>query len=182
MHMKMKLVVAGVAMLLISIIAVNVAMAATARATVSSVKVATTPINASNLRVASDDGLVISPEQAENPDELKKLVPVTLEEAEGSILPIRARYLMWTNDGVHIMWGSFGHGRFVGTDNLGKRCWGIYGCGVFAGFYDGQFFWGKYSNGAWKAQYIFGLRYSYGRYVTFPSVIAKIPSATSLVP
>jgi hypothetical protein len=71
----------------------------------------------------------------------------------------------------------YGNGRFVGTDNLGKRCWGIYGRGVFAGFYDGEFFWGKYGNGAWKAQYLFGLENSYGKYVTFP-----VPAVSSADP
>ena len=65
------------------------------------------------------------------------------------------------------MWGTSGNGIFVGTDNLGKRYWEIYGNGIFAGFYDGEFFWGRYSNGAWKAQYLFGLRYSYGKHVLF---------------
>ena len=83
---------------------------------------------------------------------------------------------MWTYDGVHIMWGVFGNGRFVGTDNLGKRCWGIYGRGIFAGFYDGEFFWGRYNNGAWKAQNLFGLKYSYGKYVIFPQ-----PTVTNAV-
>lgn len=68
---------------------------------------------------------------------------------------MRARFLMWTYDGVHIMWGFCGNGRFTGTDNLGNHCWGIYGKGVFAGFYEGEFFWGRYSNGTWKAQGLF---------------------------
>jgi hypothetical protein len=67
------------------------------------------------------------------------------------------------------MWGICGNDRFVGTDNLGKRCWGIYGKGVFAGFYGGDFFWGEYSNGSWKAEYLFGLDNSRGNYVLFPS-------------
>ncbi len=75
---------------------------------------------------------------------------------------------MWTGNGVHVMWGFYGNGRFVGTDNLGKRCWGIYGKGVFAGFYDGEFFYGRYASGYWKAQYLFGLENSRGEYVLFP--------------
>ena len=103
-------------------------------------------------------------------DRLKDLAPATLEEAEVKIFPIRNRFLLWTRDGVHIMWGFYGNGRFVGTDNLEKRCWGIYGKGVFAGFYDGEFFWGRYNNGTWKAQYLFGLKYSLGRYILFPGI------------
>jgi len=98
-------------------------------------------------------------------------IEALLEEAEKSIYPVRRRFLLWTYDGLHIMWGVYGNGRFVGTDNLGKRCWGIYGRGVFAGFYDGEFFCGKYYNGAWKAEYLFGLEYSRGEYVLFPQLI-----------
>jgi hypothetical protein len=109
---------------------------------------------------------------------LKASVPKTFQDTDASIT-IRARFLMYTYDGVHIIWGSYGNGYFVGTDNQGKRCWGIYGQGIFAGFYDGDFFYGKYSNGAWKAEYLFDLRYSQGRYVLFPSVTT---AATSILP
>lgn len=105
------------------------------------------------------------------------MAPATPEEAERSIYPVRRRFLMWTHDGMHIMWGFYGNGRFVGTDNLGKRCWGIYGKGVFAGFYDGEFFWGKYCNGSWKAEYLFGLEYSRGKYVLFPQPAITTESA-----
>jgi hypothetical protein len=103
-------------------------------------------------------------------EKLKEAIPKTLEEAEASIVPTRTRFLMYTSNGVHIMWGVLGNGRFIGTDNNDKHCWGIYGQGIFAGFYDGQFFWGKYSNGAWKAEHLFGLRYSQGNYVLFPQI------------
>ena len=128
---------------MVVILAVNFAMGATS--------VANTPANAANAiaPINQDDSIVISPEQAEDKEQLKELAPATPEEAERSIYPIRRRFLMWTHDGVHIMWGVHGNGRFVGTDNLGKRCWGIYGKGVMAGFYDGEFFWGKYDNGSW---------------------------------
>ena len=119
-------------------------------------------------KIVSDDSNLIFLEQAENVEQLKELAPEIFEEAEESIYPIRRRFLLWTYDGVHIMWGVYGNGRFVGTDNLGKRCWGIYGKGVFAGFYNGEFFWGKYDNGVWKAEYLFGLEYSRGEYVLFP--------------
>jgi hypothetical protein len=110
----------------------------------------------------------ISPEIIDDIDKLEDLAPETYEEAEQSIFPVRNRFIMWTGNGVHVMWGFYGNGRFVGTDNLGKRCWGIYGKGVFAGFYDGEFFYGRYANGYWKAQYLFGLENSRGEYVLFP--------------
>jgi len=55
-------------------------------------------------------------------------------------------------------------------DNLGKRVWGIYGKDVFAGLYDGQFFWGKYRQGYWRAVDLFGEDHSYGRYELFPII------------
>jgi len=99
---------------------------------------------------------------------LKEMVPGTYEEADARICQ-RTRFLMYTHDGVHIMWGFVGNGFFVGQDNLGKRCWGIYGNGVFAGFYDGDFFWGKYRCGNWKAEGLFGENYTHGRYILFPT-------------
>ena len=73
-------------------------------------------------------------------ERLKDLTPETFEAAEAEIYPIRSRFIMWTRNGLHVMWGSLGNGRFVGSDNLRKHCWGIYGKGVFAGFYNGEFF------------------------------------------
>jgi len=102
---------------------------------------------------------------------LKLKVPKTLDEVKLRMVPVRGRYLMWTHDGRHIMWGIYGNGYFTGTDNLGKRAWGIYGKGIFAGFYNGNFFWGKYRNGFWKAEYLFGEERSHGRYVLFPTVV-----------
>ena len=163
MHKKIKISIAAVTALMLVILAVNLAMAATSTAN--------TPIPVANsTEKTNQDGVIISAEQAEDKAQLKEIAPATPEEAERNIYPVRTRYIMWTHDGVHIMWGVYGNGRFVGTDNLGKRCWGIYGRGVFAGFYDGEFFWGKYVNGAWKAQYLFGLASSYGKYVTFPQI------------
>jgi hypothetical protein len=103
-------------------------------------------------------------------ERLQRLAPATFEAADVQIHPVRHRFLLWTRDGAHIMWGSYGNGRFVGTDNLRKRCWGIYGKGVFAGFYDGEFFWGRYCNGTWKARYLFGLNASQGHYILFPRI------------
>lgn len=99
---------------------------------------------------------------------LKEMVPETFEEADALICQ-RTRFLMYTHDGKHIMWGFVGNGYFVGQDNLGKRCWGIYGNGVFAGFYDGDFFWGKYRCGNWKAEGLFGENYTHGKYILFPT-------------
>jgi len=176
MQKKIKISIAAVVALMLVILAVNLAMGATSAVS--------TPAPAANVleaieKINPDDSIVISPEQAEDKEQLKEIAPATPEEAESSIYPIRRRFLMWTHNGVHIMWGVYGNGRFVGTDNLGKRCWGIYGKGVFAGFYDGEFFWGKYCNGSWKAEYLFGLEYSRGKYVLFPSPAITTDNAAS---
>jgi hypothetical protein len=163
MQKKIKISMAAVAALMLVILAVNLAMGAVSNA--NTIASEADKVSLTNV----DDGIVISPEQAEDTAQLRELAPATLEEAESNIYPVRSRFLMWTSDGVHVMWGVYGNGRFVGTDNLGKRCWGIYGKGVFAGFYDGDFFWGKYGNGAWKAEYLFGLDSSRGSYVLFPT-------------
>lgn len=167
MQKKIKFAMATVAALMLAVLAVNLVMGATSTAV-------NTPVpEASNLealqQLNSDNNITISPEQAADTEQLKQLAPATLEEAERSIYPVRHRFLLWTSDGVHVMWGVYGNGRFVSTDNLGKRCWGIYGKGIFAGFYDGDFFWGKYCNGTWTAEYLFGLNHSRGEYVLFPS-------------
>jgi hypothetical protein len=167
MQRKIRISIAAVAVLMLGILSVNLVMAATpARTSFQS----TTAVKA-NVATEAENGVTISSEQAVDEEQLKKLIPATLEEAEASIYPMRRRFLMWTYDGVHVMWGFYGNDRFVGTDNLGKRCWGIYGSGIFAGFYGGEFFWGRYNNGAWKAQYLFGLKYSYGKYVVFPQPV-----------
>jgi len=110
-------------------------------------------------------------------EKLKEVIPKTFEETDTLIAPIRNRFLMWTHDGRHIMWGFYGNGYFSGTDNLGKRAWGIYGRGIFAGFYDGEFFYGTYRNGNWKAMYLFNEKMTFGRYITFPAVV---PVATAV--
>ncbi len=178
MKKKLKLSICVVAVCLLVVLAVNFAMAATLSAVAPSTL---TAVSGANTGIVDDSaGVVITPEQAADEEQLKMLAPATVEEAEASIYPVRTRYLMWTYDGVHIVWGVFGNGRFVGTDNLGKRCWGIYGRGVFAGFYDGEFFWGKYVAGTWKAQYLFGLENSYGKYVTFPTPVITSDAASSV--
>lgn len=102
-------------------------------------------------------------------EDLRKIVPDTYEEVDAQVSITRVRFLLYTDDGKHIMWGFVGNGYFVGEDNLGKRCWGIYGKGVFAGFYDGEFFWGKYNSGNWRAIGLFGENYSQGKYILFPT-------------
>jgi hypothetical protein len=165
MQKGIKISIAVVAALMLLMLAVNLVMGAT----LSVETLAPTTNKLEEMKqIDADYCVAISPEQIEAKEQLKELVPETPEEAERIIYPIRRRFLMWTCDGEHIMWGIFGNGRFVGTDNLGKRCWGIYGKGIFAGFYDGEFFWGKYDNGTWKAEYLFGLEYSRGKYVLFP--------------
>lgn len=104
---------------------------------------------------------------AEVENEIKERVPETYAIAEEKVQPIRNRYLLWTRDGRHIMWGNYGNGFFIGEDNNDKRAWGIYGKKIFAGFYDGEFFWGKYSGGRWTAYGLFGLERSSGRFVLF---------------
>ena len=113
-------------------------------------------------RVAYDDL------EAMEVDDLKALVPGTYEATDAQITQ-RVRFLLYTHDGKHVMWGVVGNGYFVGEDNIGKRCWGIYGNGIFAGFYDGEFFWGKYRCGNWKAIGLFGENYSFGKYILFPT-------------
>jgi hypothetical protein len=110
----------------------------------------------------------------ENVEKLREQVPKSLAEAQASIAPVRTKYLLYTSDGNHIMWGIYGNGRFTGTDNNGKTCWGIYEKGIFAGFYDGTFFYGKYSVGAWRAQGLFDLNACSGKYVLFPSPVASV--------
>jgi len=136
-------------------------------------------IGATNVQKLNTVAIESSPEIVDDVTSLVDLAPETYEEAEASILSARSRFILWTGNGAHVMWGSYGNGRFVGTDNLGKRCWGIYGKGIFAGFYDGDFFYGKYENGNWKAQYLFGLENSRGEYKLFP---APTLSAENVVP
>jgi len=180
MNKNIKVSTATIAVFLLVVLAANLAAASTT--------IPKTVSNTANLAAPSADSISavstnptytntpsnaitdkVPPVAVEDLEKLREQIPKTLSEAEANILPIRSRYLMYTNNGVHIMWGTYGNGRFVGTDNQGKSCWGIYGQGIFAGFYNGVFFWGKYNNGEWKAEYIFGLRASQGKYVLFPS-------------
>ena len=113
-------------------------------------------------------------------ENLRETVPRTYEETDTWVSSQRNRFLLYTHDGKHVMWGFVGNGYFVGTDNLGKRCWGIYGKGVFAGFYDGEFFWGRYRSGNWKAEGLFGEKWAHGKYILFPTAdIAPAITATN---
>ena len=107
------------------------------------------------------------------------MIPQTYEETEALMSPLCNRFLMWTHNGKHIMWGYYGKRHFVGIDNQGKRCWGIYGRGVFAGFYDGEFFYGRYNNGYWKARYLFDLDQSHGQYILFPRPTITVDAHTN---
>jgi hypothetical protein len=120
---------------------------------------------------AASGKLTASAKESAALESMKSMIPSTLQDAEAIILPVRARYLMYTSDGSHIMWGYFGRGFFTGADNQGEHAWGIYGRGMFAGFYGGDFFWGKYSGSSWKAEGLFDEKYSSGRYVTFPAIL-----------
>ena len=161
MNKKYSIFVAAITTVLLAILTTNLVMA-------SITDISALEVNNTQKLTSIETEVEISPEIIKDIDKLEDLAPETYEEAEQSIYPVRNRVIMWTGNGVHVMWGFYGNGRFVGTDNLGKRCWGIYGKGVFAGFYDGEFFYGRCGNGYWKAQYLFGLENSRGEYVLFP--------------
>lgn len=92
------------------------------------------------------------------------------------------RYLMWTFDGVNVMWGVYGNGYFVGNDNNGNIAWGIYGSDpviqksrtisrytTFSGYYKekGNLFEGNFKGSTWDAKNLFNRRVSSGRFITF---------------
>jgi len=175
MKNKLKISTATIAVFVLVVLVVNLASAsiATPKAAISAANLSTNnaevaPPSVTNPTTSTQPDIT-TPVATDDVEKLRTEIPKTLQETEADMPSIRTRYLMYTNDGVHIMWGVFGNGRFVGTDNQGKSCWGIYGRGIFAGFYDGQFFWGKYSGNNWKAEYLFGLNAASGKYITFPS-------------
>lgn len=128
-------------------------------------------LNQVKARLNTDAELSISPETLE---QVKAKVPSTYADAEASINVTQGKFLLWTRDGTHIMWGRYGSNYFAGQDNLGKKAWGIYWNNNFAGFYGQEFFYGKYRNGHWKAVNLFGAKRSAGSYVLFP---ANLPIA-----
>jgi hypothetical protein len=127
-----------------------------------------TLINENDVQIAKTPD-EIEEQFEKNIENLQETVPRTYEEADSLLCSHRIRFLLYTHDGKHIMWGFVGNNYFVGQDNLGKRCWGIYGNGVFAGFYNSQFFWGRYRSGNWKAEGLFETNYTYGKYILFPT-------------
>jgi len=144
-------------------------------------EVSPTSVTPNEIAEPPESNELVKPEEIDI-EKLKELVPETYEEVEAEVLPLprRTRFLLYTHDGKHIMWGNVGNGRFFGQDNLGKRCWGIYGKGFFAGFYNGEFFWGRYRDGNWKAEGLFGANYAHGEYILFPTVnIAPAITATN---
>jgi hypothetical protein len=158
-----------VALLLVGVIATSVVASSTGLS--SNTDVSKEQMETVAAVEASPDSLV--PEDVNvlelDAEDLRQIVPDTYEEVDAQVSITRVRFLLYTSDGKHIMWGYVGNGYFVGEDNLDKRCWGIYGKGVFAGFYDGEFFWGKYNSGDWKATGLFGLNCAQGKYILFPT-------------
>ena len=141
---------------------------------------ATTALSAHPVNVLSNDAAISSMEIADELEQLRANMPDTVDEARNR-MQVHYRFLLYTHDGVHIMWGHCGKGIFIGTDNLGKRVWGIYGNQVFAGFYDGQFFWGKYRNGNWVAIDLFNIPRSHGQYQLFPIISPTLTSEDALL-
>ena len=120
----------------------------------------TTPVDV----VAFDTASFEAPDDA-----LRARLPKTLADAEAAIHSPRSRFLLWTQDLTHVMWGRYGSGYFVGTDNQWNHAWGIYGDHLFAGLYDDDFFIGRYGCGHWCARHLFGEPWSQGRYLVYPS-------------
>ncbi len=129
---------------------------------------------------ASADLADYSTEKEALEEKAMEMVPATYQEAlklveesgdEGAAASVTGRtrrFLLWTHEGEHVMWGRLGNGYFVGEDNQGRESWGIYQGGTFAGFYGDEFFVGKYRRGFWKAENMFGEERAFGRYVVFP--------------
>jgi hypothetical protein len=126
--------------------------------------------NAVSIRDFESENVLKSADSSVSAVNMCNAVPSTFDETEAQLSTQRIRFLLYTHDGKNIMWGFVGKGYFIGNDNNGKRCWGIYGNNVFAGFYDGKFFWGRYRSGNWKAEGLFELDYSSGKYILFPSI------------
>ena len=115
---------------------------------------------------------------ATDEDALQIQAEAMLEEVDAvkvakniEILPQPGRFLMWTRNLKHIMWGQYGNGYFKGIDNQGREAFGVYQGGIFAGFQDGKLFYGRYYSGRWTAYGLFGLRSASGSYVVFPPIL-----------
>jgi len=104
--------------------------------------------------------------------------------------PVEKRFIMWTYDGKHVLWGTYevglyGNGYFAGEDNEGMKVWGIFDKNKFAGFYGENYaenvFYGRYySNGQWKATGLFDKEYAWGNYVLFPQLAPPLGPVTPL--
>ena len=95
---KKKLSIATISLFLLGLLAVNLVMAATPIASL------TKPI--SSVEVSADKPSAIAVTTVETPEKiekLKSLIPETPEKAITAIYPSRTRFLLWTNDGLHIM-------------------------------------------------------------------------------
>lgn len=146
-----------------------------------------------NKNIDSLSGILVDVD-IENSDEVynavKSYLPVSYEETESSLQNVLTRrFILWTHDGVHVMWGKYGRYVFVGEDNEGVKVWGIYHKGFFAGFYGDKFFHGRYNNHRWRAVGLFGENFSYGGFLTFPRsnsfdvtpIVASIPIRQNLL-
>ena len=151
--------IAAMALLLMGLFAIQ-----SVAATSSTVAVNERLLTARSQPIAVDDDLAA----------LKEAVPETFEEADDVVSTMRHRFLLYTHDGVHVMWGFYGNGYFTGRDNHDVRTWGIYGKGVFAGFYGGEFFYGRYREGQWNAVDLFGEASTHGSYVLFPGLTVEV--------
>jgi hypothetical protein len=103
---------------------------------IQSVAAASTPV------AVNEDMLTARPQPIAVDEEiaaLKMTVPETFEKADDAVSMTRHRFILYTHDGVHVMWGFYGNGHFTGRDNHDVRTWGIFGKGVFAGFYGEEF-------------------------------------------
>jgi len=65
----------------------------------------TTPLKNIETEVCND---TLTTDISSDLEKLKDLTPKTFEAAEAEIYPIRSRFIMWTRDGLHVMWGSNG--------------------------------------------------------------------------
>jgi hypothetical protein len=103
-------------------------------------------------------------------DRFSDLVPTSYDRVAKDIAESdRAhRFILWTHDGKHLMWGTYANGYFIAEDNEGNDIWGIYNDGTFAGFGGNGFFVGKYRSHIWGAWNLFeeGKR-SFGQFKTF---------------
>jgi hypothetical protein len=119
-----------------------------------------------------DDRMILPTDLPNEVEQLRERLPSTFKEAESRIKYSSNRFLLWTFDLRHVMWGQYRSNIFIGSDNLGRNAWGIYGNGYFVGIYgEKTFFWGKYHEGLWKARGLFNEN-SWGRYILAPAIEA----------